>query len=404
MDEVIDLFESSYNKYGDEIIAKRYKLSEGIYIRFNESNVNYFSLADLEANPKMYRWFAIREISSNVISTNKAVDVKKQIVSNNYLTLFTRSDKLNKTFMRINDYYDIFNDKNATRIKEYLIKNWEKFTLIIDPNQKVKVKFFYNTGVKTYKQQECKYLVNKVFMNKYNEMEGKGVPASFINMNAKKPYLEHKTRSCKAPTYVDSNRAIIIQKFKQFLESIVQQHKYIYILHDQDFMDNLATIYPEQPCYMVALGRDKRTGDCYIMDYESLPGEIYNPIKIENQLRSSEWSESEQKYITVEQIIFKTRTELEKYLDNIFSNKLIISYMENDIKINDNQLKNNIMKIQSACYNYFKKGEGEFANIIKRIDIDMVKYLLRMGYYRKAQNMMNLTLSYKEGEGVNEGR
>lgn len=393
MNEIIDLFEESYKLYGDKVIMKHYKLSKGIYIRFEKSNIEYYTLSDIKQDRELYEWFCIREIMSQVISTNKAMDAKKQIISNNYLTLFTRVNKLEKAYQRLDDYFSSFENKKAEDIKKYIMSMWgdiiSKISQMAD-DPKTKVKIFYKAEVNVYKDEELKYLKKKVFIDKYKEVEGKGVPSSFINMNSKKPYLEHKTRVTKAPLYVDTDRAIMIYKFKQFLDSI-RWYKFIYIRHDQDFIDDVVITYPEQPCYFITIGWNK-TGS-YIQAYDSLPGEVFTPITVYNHLDDSEYVQGERKEI--ETYTFTTRSELEIFVDGMLSKQLISNYVKEseDIKIQDNELWNLILSSRTSFYDYFKKGHGEIDTIIKRYGMDIIEHLVKKGNDVKARKMMNLYYS-----------
>lgn len=142
--------------------------------------------------------YCTMDFYSRVINANKAVDPKKAILSNNYYTFFVKDrSKLKDTI--IAEYYKrcgLPGDK--LYIQEWIQENINFFD--VPKNTWLKILF-------VEEPIECielgrKYLLERnltvPYQYKKDFQEGEGVPLG-INMNAKKPFLAHKTRNVKVP-------------------------------------------------------------------------------------------------------------------------------------------------------------------------------------------------------------
>src|SRR5699024_10279628 len=111
INDLLSLFKKSYEKHGDKAILDNYTLKDGLYIRINkdnsknfliikakkdkEGNIDYLEENEInEKNMELYEWFKTRDYYSSLLEMNKAIDPKKKIHSNNYMTLFIKKDNL----------------------------------------------------------------------------------------------------------------------------------------------------------------------------------------------------------------------------------------------------------------------------------------------------------------------
>lgn len=95
------------------VILDNYRLKEGLYIRFNNSDISSYDYMIIKKKVEIlhddvYRWFRDRDYYSSILDDdmNKAVDTKKQIHSTNEFTLFIKKNNfpgMNKDSMSIDE-------------------------------------------------------------------------------------------------------------------------------------------------------------------------------------------------------------------------------------------------------------------------------------------------------------
>lgn len=164
--------------------------------------------------------YCLMDFYSRILNTNKALDRKRKILSNNYLTFFTKSpDKLTDSI--IDGYYERCEaptDIYKNWIKEnldFLIKNSVKDTLI---------KVFFDTDIKYYVELGKKYFysasINKIKGQTIN-INGKicGAPLT-VNLNAKKAYEISRFLKLHSPSLVTQEQGYKVKCFLDYLSSL----------------------------------------------------------------------------------------------------------------------------------------------------------------------------------------
>lgn len=191
---------------------------DGTYRKMNEEKFDY--------NSKFSYW----DFWSNLLSMNQPVDKKKIIQSNNKYSFFVKDfGKLTNEI--IENYYENTGlDKNNEWIKKWILEHVMEF----DNGKKNElVKFFFYAAAEDYKHEGERYIKEKCLRNTkiYNDIEyGSGVG---ITENAKKPFLENKTRKTVYRERVGRELAYKKALFFNMLKSCIRRGKnYIYITED----------------------------------------------------------------------------------------------------------------------------------------------------------------------------
>lgn len=445
LQELVNLFEKAYKKKGDSLILDSYKLKTGVYIRINrEGKIDQQKIYDKKSDDKLddiYRWFCKRDYLSDLLDMNKPIDPKKKIHSNNYMTLFFKKDivlgdkpiEYSKLEERINDYYDILSDprvkykkkkkslelynsiteainqQNLNWCKDYILKN---LVDIISDLEKIDfsnyIKIFFDFPIEEYEIESKRYLVPNLFnSNDYNKIinnEIYGLTNNNMGLNSKKPYLEHKTMVNNTPCLIKSSDTLIHKKFFDWLGT--RKQGCLYIGYNSNFdvgIDVKERIEKgDESYYFLYLEQGK---EAEIKNFDVIP--MFKSdvnLEIMNYLRAkynvdNEWVEYD--YIKKDQ-----RIDLEDYMDEIWFNKYLKpNYFQDakNIKKISQDLKNIILAVRQALFNYFKlSDDNSIKNIITKYGIKLVKLQLRDNSISKAVKAYNLYIALMSQKGGKE--
>ncbi|QUH21807.1 hypothetical protein [Alkaliphilus sp. B6464] len=273
MIELFNSFKKLYNKLGDKMLMDAYEISPGLYLRINkDGNIDKRSLLLIDAKlfkqekkeeketdrkerlavlqqSELYNWYKLRDINSNYITNNKAVDSStKKTLSNNCFTFFIKREnifeenedlnkkgKINYFIETFENYYENliqyanedFEIRTTTIAnKDILLKNIEMIKQISNDNQMQNgslIKIFFDASIETYSRaSDLYYFPNRIFGNTdYNEQINGGTIGanSFsMNLNSRKPFLLMNTTSFKVPYIVNSQDAYLYEKMKMWLK------------------------------------------------------------------------------------------------------------------------------------------------------------------------------------------
>lgn len=443
LQELVSLFEKAYKEKGDSLILDSYKLKTGVYIRINkEGKIEQQKIYDKKNendHDDTYRWFCKRDYLSDLLDMNKPIDPKKKIHSNNYMTVFFKKDiiigdkKIEYSILeeRILEYYDILsdpqkkykkkkkslelynsiiepiNDKNLTWCKEYILKNLPD---IISSLEKIDfnnyVKIFFDLPIEEYEIESKRYLVPNLFnSNDYNKMiddDIYGLTNNNMGLNAKKPYLEHKTMVNNLPCLIKSSDTLIHKKFFDWLST--RKHGCLYIKYDSNFITGIKEEVKkgQESYYFLYLEQGK---EAEIKNFDIIPMfrsnvnlEIYNYLRAEYKAE-----EGREEYPYIKQ---DTRIGLENYIDEIwFDKRLKTNYFQDskNIKKISQDLKNIIITTRQALFNYFKlSDDNSIKNIISKYGIKLVMLQLRDNSRSKAIKAYNLYVALASQMGGKE--
>ena len=338
--DLLDTFKKVANV--DKMVIDSYVPKPGLYIKFSSDGNETQTLLINKNTPQsgeQYNWFKVKDYSSVLIEMNKSVDSKKQIHSNNIYTVFMKKDTLlsdGQTYKifeeNIERYYDSFsasiipikrrlsqegsafnekgNQKGASDVfqlpeinEEARQKNkkvvLEKYDWLVNTvtsyqfESNVYIKIFFDVDIEEYKREYMRYLIPKIFnCNDYNtKIDGiiYGLSNSNMGLNAKKPYLEHKTTNYKVPFIISINDALDSKKLIESIESqkdgdgkpVLSGH--IPIMESEAFLF-VNTITDEIDSHYLHIKKGIKT---IIDDYDFLPGvtDKIEPFKLNNYLR-----------------------------------------------------------------------------------------------------------------------
>lgn len=177
--------------------------------------------------------YVAMDFYSKLITLNKAVDLKKVIYSNNYLTFFCGNfKKLNMDI--IDGYY------KRLRVEEFNIyRCWIKENIfnIYKKTNASNIKIFFLTDIKEYIRLGKEYLENYILSNKTKINKEDYGTNIFINLNSKKPYLKTYSRKTKSPFYSSIEENIKCKYFNDILYSLLAKgYNTVYILENGELI------------------------------------------------------------------------------------------------------------------------------------------------------------------------
>ena len=433
--DLLEVFKKEYSQKGDKLILDNYQLKDGLYItvdtkfeptyfiyKFDKKlEGNELSLKDLEGNIKRekYQELAQKDYYSSYLNSNKSFFDKK-IHNVNYLSFFVKVDsfisqdpKKLLDLEAIKSHFEAFIDYSKFTKKEEVEtlqnfqssfqdenrknKIFQNYQYIMDNIQPIidvaqeqgvtnYIKVFFEAPIEQYQNESNIYYAIKIFNDiSHNIMlheKTYGLSDSNMGLNAKKPFLEHKTKSVInkktiAPFVIEQNDAFMVKKFFDWLKYKKYQDK-----------------YPSGEQFFI--NRDFKDKDI-ITDFDYLPAKIDKldkPIKIVNHLHIKEKEDFE----------LDELWKIESLIDDIFYNKqLKNNYFTDDIKVSSfvsKKLQQLIFETKYAMVNYFKKyDDREFYPVVKKYGTSFVIEHLRQNREYKTKESLNLKLSLLQHKG-----
>ena len=257
LQEAVEVFEKKL-KQNSRIVVDSHTLKDGTY-RLIEIGDNddwkILKTLDIFFDKKAKEvvghtdedYLFIKELDyySKLLEMNKPIDPKKIIHTNNYLSLAVKKDSIVtnkitpeviKNFFKILKNPIVKYEKKAKSRELYqnveerlgqvdvdLLEKIENYVLNhdifngIDLTKKNYVKVFFvfvdrEKTINYYKKEGERYLLPNLYnSNDYNFNDNGmiiGLPNNNMGMNAKKPFLENKTRKVKVPYLLDQQKAV----------------------------------------------------------------------------------------------------------------------------------------------------------------------------------------------------
>lgn len=425
---------------GDKLILDSYIPADGTYIIVSKKDEEY-EIKDtinikldkktkkIDKSNKYYEDICKYDYNSKLIDMNKPIDGKKIIQSNNYLSFIIKKESLTNGKLcdeRIEEYYsklenpylkyssgnskevyklveDELGKPNVDKIEEF--KNWIRkniFNLNIDITGKDYLKIFFEAPIEEYEREGKRYLIPNIYNNNdfnvnYNK-EIFGLPNDNMGLNAKKPYLENKTRKVTVPYLLNNSEVLLQKKFFDYLMNFAVMGKVnIYIDTDKN------KIYPYENGDMPDENfngiflRIKKGKEVEIVDYDiitSYKSNLTKKFNFKNILEIDQTSKnvSIQNYQEIGKI-----KDIQQILNEVFFSKYLVNnYFTDpgDISINDGCLKNNLILSRNVLFNFLYKGvdNGVF-NVLNKVSLSLIKGSIDNGYIPKASHQFNLRWS-----------
>ena len=449
--DCIEVFENEYKKYGDKLILDSYIPTDGKYILISKQENNDFKIEeslDIKYNKKTnkiegrenlyFKDICNYDYNSKIINTNKSIESKKTIHSNNYLSFIIKKECLSDgklTESIIDNYYKRLSnpylkyakgrakqiyeevEANLDKIDQELldcIKIWIKNNIFnleklgIEISGKDYLKIFVIAPIEKYIDEGNRYLIPNIYIkNDFNlKINNKlyGVPNNNMNLNSNKPFLENKTRKSKLLYILEKKEVILQQKFFDYLMNFAREGKTnIYFNEDgiQAFKNDSLIEAAFKGVYMRI---NKGEKELEIHSYDLLTSYKYKLPKV---FKFKNILDVETKNTEINYVNPKNRKELQVIIDNVFFSKYLINNYftdSKDIPIKDSILKRNLLLSRDIIFNWIYKGyENGVYGVLDKVSLDLIKNSILFGYMKKAPHQFNLRQAIKNYfEGGND--
>lgn len=379
----------------DTMVMENYRLKPGLYLRLNEDGgMDEFFITKktvLPENDPLVEWLKRADFASSLIEMNKPIDKKKQIHSNNLFTLFCKHDTFwmdgvnPRLEEHINRYFNTFlentDKENAEILKaagyeplqaEIVEENKRRFFASLEAvGERIKhhnikdncyIKLFLQADLEAYFYESGRYLLPKIFnSNSYNIRYGGqvlGLSNTNMGMNAKKPYLEHKTTAFKVPYRITAEEGVLLHKMFLWLDGQEREGKPLYNgyfpvgNHDPGLFAVASEMKDRKPAAYLRLDRGMNVT---VDDYDFLPSfmnRMDKPIVFKNYLDVPKYSGGTRHKLT----------EVEAHINNyLYGGQLVRNYYVEKIQVSDNlpqALAVQIMMSREAMQSWLRKGNA----------------------------------------------
>lgn len=425
--DCLEIFEKLYEEHGERLITDSYKLPEGSYVKVLDDGSYEITEIDKKSDDTItdYRYFAVRDYLSKLISMNKPID-KKQIQSNNYLSFFVNKENIESkvTEAIIDGYYktlaepiskykkgnskkmyedgkSIYGEvdieqltKNKKWIKDKLIEVSEK---VIQNKGRIKI-FFSGTQQEYYKESQ-RYIVPNIYNSTdYNINIGTkiyGLPNDNMNLNSKKIFLVNRSRKNKIPYLIEMKEAMLQKKFFDYILNQVDAKKYNIYLNKKEIyalkMDE--NIWKKNSEFVGQYIRVQKGKEAEIHDFDIIisSNEGHKCYTINNVL-NIEFSEKNKNKINYGEEIDSQK--LQMLISELYFKKyLVTNYFKEikDIKLNDGKTKSVLSRYRNGFFTWFYKGDSSaIKNVFKKLSLEVIKNEVMNNYEMKAKEQFNL--------------
>lgn len=434
IDEALEVFRKIYDKEGEELVVSKHIPKDGTYILVNiksgkiieKLNISYDKKAkkvDGEFN-QYYSYFKAFDYYSNLVDMNKPMDPKKTIHSNQIYSFFIKKDSIreNKLTKAIIEGYkknllnpeEKYNSKEAKELYKNIAEKLSKIekdivediflwiednvneNLLENDNKKDYLKIFFveedlDKSLEVFKNEHKRYIIPNIFnSNDYNKKIGEtiyGLSNNNMGLNAKKAFLENKTRRVSTPYLVNTDEILLQYAFYNYLLPEVKQGNYfIYFLENEIIPKTYKEGCPNGAKYLLNASYSK---DVDIKNF--------NVISKNND---------EEIIINFKEILHKKKKDTdeieygnlnrEKMMNNInkilFYNSLLGNFLLNDgdLDIKDIEVKKLLMKYRNSFYKWFYlNDEAEVKKNIRKIYLDAVMVAIGNGHFFKASQQLD---------------
>ena len=434
VNEALEVFKKIYDKEGEELVVSKHIPKDGTYILVNiksgkiieKLNISYDKKAkkvDGEFN-QYYSYFKAFDYYSNLVDMNKPMDPKKTIHSNQIYSFFIKKDSIreNKLTKAIIEGYkknllnpeEKYNSKEAKELYKNIAEKLPKIekdivediflwiednvneNLLENDNKKDYLKIFFveedlDKSLEVFKNEHKRYIIPNIFnSNDYNKKIGEtiyGLSNNNMGLNAKKAFLENKTRRVSTPYLVNTDEILLQYAFYNYLLPEVKQGNYfIYFLENEIIPRTYKEGCPNGAKYLLNASYSK---DVDIKNF--------NVISKNND---------EEIIINFKEILHKKKKDTdeieygnlnrEKMMNNInkilFYNSLLGNFLLNDgdLDIKDIEVKKLLMKYRNSFYKWFYlNDETEVKKNIRKIYLDAVMVAIGNGHFFKASQQLD---------------
>lgn len=434
IDEALEVFRKIYDKEGEEFVVSKHIPKDGTYILVNKKSGKIIETLNISYDKKSkkingelnqyYGYFRAFDYYSNLVDMNKPMDPKKTIHSNQIYSFFIKKDSIreNKLTKSIIEGYkknllnpeEKYNSKEAKELYKNIAEKLPKIekdivediflwiednvneNLLENDNKKDYLKIFFveedlDKSLEVFKNEHKRYIIPNIFnSNDYNKKIGEtiyGLSNNNMGLNAKKAFLENKTRRVSTPYLVNTDEILLQYAFYNYLLPEVKQGNYfIYFLENEIIPRTYKEGCPNGAKYLLNASYSK---DVDIKNF--------NVISKNND---------EEIIINFKEILHKKKKDTdeieygnlnrEKMMNNInkilFYNSLLGNFLLNDgdLDIKDIEVKKLLMKYRNSFYKWFYlNDEAEVKKNIRKIYLDAVMVAIGNGHFFKASQQLD---------------
>ena len=434
IDEALEVFKKIYDKEGEKLVVNKHIPKDGTYILVNiksgkiieKLNIFYDKKSkkiDGELN-QYYGYFRAFDYYSNLVDMNKPMDPKKTIHSNQIYSFFIKKDSIreNKLTKAIIEGYkknllnpeEKYNSKEAKELYKNIAEKLPKIekdivediflwiednvneNLLDNDNKKDYLKIFFiednlDKSLELFKNEHKRYLIPNIFnSNDYNKRIGEtiyGLSNNNMGLNAKKAFLENKTRRISTPYLVNTDEILLQYAFYNYLLPEVKQGNYfIYFSENEIIPRTYKEGCPNGAKYLLNASYSK---DVDIKNFNVISKNSSEEISINFK------EILHQKKKDTDEIEYGNLNK-EKMMNNInkilFYNSLLGNFLLNDgdLDIKDIEVKKLLMKYRNSFYKWFYlNDEAEVKKNIRKIYLDAVMVAIGNGHFFKASQQLD---------------
>lgn len=434
IDEALEVFRKIYDKEGEEFVVSKHIPKDGTYILVNKKSGKIIETLNIFYDKKSkkingelnqyYGYFRAFDYYSNLVDMNKPMDPKKTIHSNQIYSFFIKKDSIreNKLTKAIIEGYkknllnpeEKYNSKEAKELYKNIAEKLSKIekdivediflwiednvneNLLDNDNKKDYLKIFFvednlDKSLELFRNEHKRYLIPNIFnSNDYNKRIGEtiyGLSNNNMGLNAKKAFLENKTRRISTPYLVNTDEILLQYAFYNYLLPEVKQGNYfIYFLENEIIPKTYKEGCPNGAKYLLNASYSKDV-DIKNFNVISKNNDEEIIINFKEILHQKKKDTDEIEYGNLNR---------EKMMNNInkifFYNSLLGNFLLNDgdLDIKDIEVKKLLMKYRNSFYKWFYlNDEAEVKKNIRKIYLDAVMVAIGNGHFFKASQQLD---------------
>ena len=434
IDEALEVFKKIYDKEGEKLVVSKHIPKDGTYILVNKKSEKIIETLNISYDKKnkkingelnqYYGYVRAFDYYSNLVDMNKPMDPKKTIHSNQIYSFFIKKDSIreNKLTKAIIEGYkknllnpeEKYNSKEAKELYKNIAEKLSKIekdivediflwiednvneNLLDNDNKKDYLKIFFvednlDKSLELFRNEHKRYLIPNIFnSNDYNKRIGEtiyGLSNNNMGLNAKKAFLENKTRRISTPYLVNTDEILLQYAFYNYLLPEVKQGNYfIYFTENEIIPKTYKEGCPNGAKYLLNASYSK---DVDIKNFNVISKNSSEEISINFK------EILHQKKKDTDEIEYGNLNK-EKMMNNInkilFYNSLLGNFLLNDgdLDIKDIEVKKLLMKYRNSFYKWFYlNDEAEVKKNIRKIYLDAVMVAIGNGHFFKASQQLD---------------
>ena len=434
IDEALEVFKKIYDKEREKLVVSKHIPKDGTYILVNKKSGKIIETLNISYDKKSkkingelnqyYGYFRAFDYYSNLVDMNKPMDPKKTIHSNQIYSFFIKKDSIreNKLTKAIIEGYkknllnpeEKYNSKEAKELYKNIAEKLSKIekdivediflwiednvneNLLDNDNKKDYLKIFFvednlDKSLELFRNEHKRYLIPNIFnSNDYNKRIGEtiyGLSNNNMGLNAKKAFLENKTRRISTPYLVNTDEILLQYAFYNYLLPEVKHGNYfIYFLENEIIPRTYKEGCPNGAKYLLNVSYSKDV-DIKNFNVISKNNDEEIIINFKEILHQKKKDTDEIEYGNLNR---------EKMMNNInkilFYNSLLGNFLLNDgdLDIKDIEVKKLLMKYRNSFYKWFYlNDEAEVKKNIRKIYLDAVMVAIGNGHFFKASQQLD---------------